>query len=227
MFPLLIVMNVLYQHRVDRFSSEAQEHLGELSAAVHESFDGVPVVKAFGAEERETERLAVIAGRLREAQRARGPAAQPRSSRCSTPSQRWPTSVLVVFGALRVQSGAITVGDVTSFVYLFTLLVFPLRLIGFALSRAAALPGRLDRVRRITERAGRARPGRRASAARARDVRGCALVAVPLRRAGACSAASTSTSPAGAPSPSSARPAPARRRCCTCSPGWCRCEDGR
>jgi ABC-type multidrug transport system fused ATPase/permease subunit len=41
--------------------------------------------------------------------------------------------VLVVVGAYRVQSGAATVGDVTSFVYLFTLLVWPLRLIGFVL----------------------------------------------------------------------------------------------
>ena len=41
--------------------------------------------------------------------------------------------VLVVVGAYRVQAGAATVGDVASFVYLFTLLVWPLRLIGFVL----------------------------------------------------------------------------------------------
>ena len=75
-FPLLIAMNVAYQRRVDRFFSDAQGHLGDLSEAVHESFDGVAVVKAFGAEERETERLAVIASRLREARDRCGPPAQ-------------------------------------------------------------------------------------------------------------------------------------------------------
>jgi ABC-type multidrug transport system fused ATPase/permease subunit len=41
---------------------------------------------------------------------------------------------LLVAGAFRVRSGAMTVGELTSFIYLFTLLVFPLRLIGFTLS---------------------------------------------------------------------------------------------
>ena len=45
--------------------------------------------------------------------------------------------VLVVVGAYRVRSGALTVGDVASFVYLFTLLVLPLRLIGFVARRPA------------------------------------------------------------------------------------------
>jgi ABC-type multidrug transport system fused ATPase/permease subunit len=41
--------------------------------------------------------------------------------------------LLVVVGAYRVRAGAATVGDIASFVYLFTLLVWPLRLIGFVL----------------------------------------------------------------------------------------------
>ena len=49
---------------------------------------------------------------------------------------------LVVVGAYRVQAGAATVGDVTSVVYLFTLLVWPLRLIGFVLGRPAPLARR-------------------------------------------------------------------------------------
>ena len=65
--PVLAGMNVVYQHRVERHLNEAQHHLGRLSAAVHESFDGVMVVKAFGAERREAERLAAIAGHLRHA----------------------------------------------------------------------------------------------------------------------------------------------------------------
>jgi len=42
--------------------------------------------------------------------------------------------VLVVLGAMRVDSGEVTVGEFSSVIFLFTLLVFPLRLIGYALS---------------------------------------------------------------------------------------------
>ncbi len=41
--------------------------------------------------------------------------------------------LLILVGASRVNAGAATLGDITSFVYLFTLLVWPLRIIGFAL----------------------------------------------------------------------------------------------
>lgn len=132
-FPLLIILNVRYQGKVDAFYNTAQDELGLLSAAVHESFDGVAVVKSFGAERRETERLAVIASRLRE---ARLGAVRLRST-FEALLDGLPTVVnilLLVGGAFRVRSGAMTVGELTSFIYLFTLLVFPLRIIGYALS---------------------------------------------------------------------------------------------
>ena len=146
-FPVLIALNVVYQKRVDAFYDAAQGHLGDLSAGVHESFDGVQLVKAYGAEQRETERLATIAGRLRA---ARVSAVRLRGTFEALldvlPSM---TNVgLVVVGAYRVQSGDVTVGDVSSFIYLFTLLVFPLRLIGYALSE---LPHSVAGWRRVRE----------------------------------------------------------------------------
>jgi ATP-binding cassette, subfamily B, bacterial len=60
-FPILLVTNVAYQRRVDRHFDAAQAELGRLSASVHESFEGVQLVKAYGAEQRETERLSEIA----------------------------------------------------------------------------------------------------------------------------------------------------------------------
>lgn len=132
-FPGLIAMNIGYQRKVDKFYNTAQDELGKLSAAVHESFDGVAVVKSFGAEGRETERLATIARRLRE---ARLGAVRLRST-FEALLDGVPTVVniaLLLGGAYRVRAGAMTVGELTSFIYLFTLLVFPLRLIGFTLS---------------------------------------------------------------------------------------------
>ncbi len=132
-FPILIILNVGYQRRVDRWYDLAQSELGDLSAAAHESFEGVTVVKAFGAESRETDRLATIASRVR--------GARIRAIRLRSVFETLldvvpnATNVLIVLvGSIRVRDGHITLGDLTAFVYLFTLLVFPLRIIGYALS---------------------------------------------------------------------------------------------
>ncbi len=144
-FPMLLAINIGYQRRVDRHYNTAQDELGRLSAAVHESFEGVAVVKSFGAEHRETERLALIAQRLRE---ARLSAVRLRSI-FEALLDSVPTVVnilLLMGGAFRVRSGAMTVGELTSFMYLFTLLVFPLRLVGYTLSE---LPHSLAGWKRI------------------------------------------------------------------------------
>lgn len=149
-FPVLIGLNLSYQHRVDRHFTAAQDHLGRLSAAVHESFEGVHVVKAFGAEERETLRLAAIAGDLRG---SRTSAVLLRASFESV-LDAVPALAnigLIVLGALRIRSGDLTIGELASMIYMFTLLVFPLRLIGFALS---ALPHSLagwGRIRAVLD----------------------------------------------------------------------------
>ena len=58
---------------------------------------------------------------------------------------------LVVGGAYRVKAGAATVGDVTSVVYLFTLLVWPLRLIGFVLADLPRSLAGWDRVTNVLD----------------------------------------------------------------------------
>jgi ATP-binding cassette, subfamily B, bacterial len=147
LFPVLAGLNVIYQHRVERHLGEAQHHLGRLSAAVHESFDGVMVVKAFGAERREAERLATIAAHLRHA-RIKAVTIRATFESLLDALPTCANIVLLVLGAWRVEQGVMTVGEVASFVYLFTLLVFPLRLIGFALSE---LPHSLAGWARVQE----------------------------------------------------------------------------
>ena len=117
---------------------------------MHESFDGVTVVKSFGAERRETERLAEIAARLRN---ARFEQVRLRST-FEALLDGVPTLVnivLLVAGAYRVRSGAMTIGELTSFIYLFTLLVFPLRLIGFALSELPYSTAGWNRIRELLD----------------------------------------------------------------------------
>ena len=149
-FPILLMLNISYQKRIDRFYALAQDELGALSQAVHESFDGVMVVKSFGAEKRETERLAVITSRLRN---ARIEAVSVRSM-FEAAIDAIPSLInitLIVLGAIRVKSGAMSVGDLTSFIYLFTLLVFPLRIIGYLFSEIPHSVAGWRRVREVLD----------------------------------------------------------------------------
>jgi ABC-type multidrug transport system fused ATPase/permease subunit len=150
MFPLLLVTNVAYQRRVDRHFDDAQAELGRLSASVHESFEGVQLVKAYGAEQRETERLAEIAGRVRDSRvhavRLRGTFEAVLDVLPSLANV-----IIVVVGSYRVRSGELTIGELTSVIFLFTLLVFPLRLIGYVLSTMPFSLSGWTRVREVLD----------------------------------------------------------------------------
>ncbi len=149
-FPLLLVTNVVYQRRVDRHFDAAQAELGRLSASVHESFEGVQLVKAYGAEQRETERLSEIAGRVRDS-RVRAVHLQGTFDAVLDVLPSLANVAIVVVGAYRVNSGELTVGELTSFIYLFTLLVFPLRLIGYVLSSMPFSLAGWTRVREVLD----------------------------------------------------------------------------
>jgi ABC-type multidrug transport system fused ATPase/permease subunit len=133
LFPVLIVTNIVYQHRVEAHFDAAQDRLGRFSAGVLESFDAVQLVKAYGAEERETQRLASLAGGVRD---ERVVAVRIRSwfEALLELLPGWGNVAIVVIGTYRVDAGALTVGQLASAIFLFSLLVFPLRLIGYALS---------------------------------------------------------------------------------------------
>ena len=155
--PLLFALNLGYQRRIDRHFDSAQKALGDLSEAVHESFDGVMVVKAFGAEDREHVRLATISSKLKEARiRAVNARAIFEALVDGTPSLV--NVSLIAYGAVRVRSGALTIGELSSFIYLFTLLVFPLRIIGYLLSEIPHSLSGFKRVREILDEPLEAQP---------------------------------------------------------------------
>ena len=146
-FPILLLLNIGYQRRIDRYYNLAQKELGTLSEAVHESFDGVMVVKSFGAEKRETQRLANISSRLRDARiDAVGIRSTFEAMLDAIPNLL--NIALIVLGSYRVKSGNMSVGELSSFIYLFSLLVFPLRIIGYLFSE---IPHSVAGWRRINE----------------------------------------------------------------------------
>jgi ABC-type multidrug transport system fused ATPase/permease subunit len=148
--PLLFALNIGYQRRIDRHFDSAQKALGDLSEAVHESFDGVMVVKAFGAEDREHVRLGHISSKLKDARiKAVNARAIFEALVDGTPSLV--NVALIAYGAIRVRNGALTIGELSSFIYLFTLLVFPLRIIGYLLSEIPHSSSGFKRVREILD----------------------------------------------------------------------------
>jgi ATP-binding cassette subfamily B protein len=132
-FPLIGGLNVVYSRRLAPLMIRAQELRADVSGLAHESFDGALTVKVLGRAGYETERFAERADELRDALvrvgRLRGlfdPALE------ALPN----LSVLAVLliGGLRVSSGGLDAGGLVRVAYLFTLLAFPVRAIGWLLA---------------------------------------------------------------------------------------------
>lgn len=131
-FPILMLTNIVYEKRVSGHFDDAQAALGTFTGDVHESFEAVQLIKVYGAEERETERLAALAGAVRDA-RVRAVRVRSVFEAALELIPALTNIGLVVLGAARVRSGDLSIGELSGFVYMFTLLVFPLRLIAYAL----------------------------------------------------------------------------------------------
>ena len=123
-FPMLVATNVVYERLVSGHFARAQHQLGEFSAGVHESFEGVQLVKSYGAEERETERLSGLADQVRV---SRVHALRLRSwfEAFLDVIPSLTNILLVVIGSLRVRSGDLSIGELSGVIFLFTLLDLP------------------------------------------------------------------------------------------------------
>jgi ABC-type multidrug transport system fused ATPase/permease subunit len=112
--------------------ADVQRYRGRVSRAAHESFDGALTVKALGREAFETERFARLSEGLRD--------------HTATVNRVWniyrvvvegllsaATIALLVVGAIRIRGGGLTTGELITIAYLFTLLLIPIRVMGFVL----------------------------------------------------------------------------------------------
>lgn len=131
-FPALFVINVFYQRWLSPKVAHAQSLRGSVSAVAHESFDGAVVVKSLGREADETERFAEVTEQLRDANIAVG-----RIRSLFDPLLEVLPNIgillVIVLGVGRVGSGAADPGDVVAVAYLFTVVAFPVRAIGWVL----------------------------------------------------------------------------------------------
>jgi len=148
LFPALTILNRMYTSRVHRPVGEVQERLGVMSAVAHESFDGAMVVKTLGLAEFETDRFAAAAGELRDS------ALQVGRLRATFDPildalPALGTLLLFVVGGLRLQSGAVTAGDLVNAALLFSILAFPMRVFGFFLQEMPRAVVSVDRLNAV------------------------------------------------------------------------------
>jgi ABC-type multidrug transport system fused ATPase/permease subunit len=148
LFPLMALLNRYYTRRVERPAAAVQAHVGAVSGIAHESFDGALMVKSLGLEEHEVTRLAAAADELRKERVEVGRLRAFFEPALDALPNLGIIAILAV-GSWRISEGAISPGDVVQAMALFTLLAFPMRVVGFLLEempRAVVATERLDRV---------------------------------------------------------------------------------
>ena len=147
-FPSLFVVNLAFQRIMSPKVTRVQQLRAEVSEVAHESFEAALVVKSLGREDQEAERFTAKTHELRDANISVG-----RSRGVFDPAiEAIPTigtlAVLAV-GVWRVSTGHLTAAEVVQIAYLFSILAFPVRALGWVLAelpRAVVGADRVDAV---------------------------------------------------------------------------------
>ncbi|SFJ08752.1 ABC-type multidrug transport system, ATPase and permease component [Streptosporangium canum] len=147
-FPAIAVLNLVYQRRLSPLATHAQQLRAEVSEIAHESFDGALVVKTLGREDEETVRFQARAEELRDANIAVGRVRGLFDPMLEALPTLGVLAVLLV-GAGRLESGAISSGVLVQVAYLFTLLAFPIRALGWVLAELPRAVVGYDRVQAV------------------------------------------------------------------------------
>ena len=152
-FPAIAVLTVVYSRRMSPLMTRAQQLRGEVSGVAHESFDGALVVKTLGREASETERFTEVGAQLRDTLiqvgRVRG-MFDPLLEALPVVG----VLLVLVVGTSRVGSGHLDSGQLVRVAYLFTLLAFPVRAIGWVLNELPRSVVGYERVQRVLEAEG-------------------------------------------------------------------------
>ncbi|WP_433347833.1 ABC transporter ATP-binding protein [Microtetraspora malaysiensis] len=132
-FPAIALLNLVYQRKLSPLATRAQQLRAEVSEIAHESFDGALVVKTLGREGAETARFRAKADELRDANIAVGKVRGLFDPMLEALPTLGVLAVLLV-GAIRLDSGGMVAGELIQVAYLFTLLAFPIRALGWVLA---------------------------------------------------------------------------------------------
>jgi ATP-binding cassette subfamily B protein len=148
LFPALFGLNYIYSRRMSPRQIKAQQMRAKVSAVAHESFDGALVVKTMGREEDESRRFGVFVTELRDALisvgRLRGLFDPVMDSLPSTG-----TLAVLLLGAWRLRSGDVSVSELVTVSFLFTVLALPVRAIGWVVAELPRSVAGWERVQAV------------------------------------------------------------------------------
>lgn len=152
-FPAIFLLNIAYQRRQGPLAMRAQELRADVSAIAHESFDGALVVKTLGRENEEAARFEAASRELADANIAVG---RVRALFDPLLEALPGLGVLLVLlaGSVRISHGDLDAGELVQVSYLFTLLAFPVRAIGWLLGDMPRAIVGYDRVRHVLDATG-------------------------------------------------------------------------
>lgn len=147
-FPGLFAANVVFQRFMSPRITEAQQLRAEVAEVAHESFEAGLIVKAMGREDEETARFRFKAYALRDALirvgRTRG-IFEPVIEAIPTLG----TLAVLGVGTWQVSRGQLVAADVVQMAYLFSLLAFPVRALGWVLAEIPRSVVGWDRVQHV------------------------------------------------------------------------------
>ncbi|MBX6355126.1 MAG: ABC transporter ATP-binding protein [Micromonosporaceae bacterium] len=148
LFASLSGLNLVYSRRMAPRQMRAQQLRAEVSAIAHESFDGALLVKTMGREAEETARFAGRTGELRDALISVGRLRGSFEPMLDTLPSLGTLAALLV-GAWRLRQGAVSVTEVVSVCYLFTIMAMPIRAIGWVVAEIPRSVAGWDRLQRV------------------------------------------------------------------------------
>lgn len=149
--PLVAGLNQLNARASKGPAVDTREGVAVVSSVASESFDGALVVKTLGRQDAELHRFSDAAVELRDASVRLGRVRAVFGAALDLLPDLG-VVVLVVVGAWRVGNDQISTGQLVQAVVLFTILVFPLRVIGYFFSDLPPGVVAHDRIRTVLDR---------------------------------------------------------------------------
>jgi ABC-type multidrug transport system fused ATPase/permease subunit len=145
---MIVAVNMHGAWRMFTAFREVQQLRGEVSSIAHESLDGALTIKALGRIDMETERFRRASERLRD--KLIAVLRMMATYRVGVEGLLSAiTVIMLVAGAIRIDSGNVSAGDIITITYLLSLLFIPIRIIGFVLWSIASSRAGWERVQDV------------------------------------------------------------------------------
>jgi ATP-binding cassette, subfamily B, bacterial len=148
--PIIAISNVIFVNKAEGPTERIQQSVASLSDTIHETVDGLSVIKILGArdvrhEQAETKITALRIAKIGQLK------LQVVFDAVLELFPALVTIALIVLGSWRVQHGAMTIGDVSSVVLLFSTLMWPLRMLAYTLSSMPRALAGEDRLKELLD----------------------------------------------------------------------------